>query len=144
MTNKTQSDSAAVPKMPAAVAQCFDQISPQHRARFFSLRDQIFGVAAADSRIGDIEEALRWNEPAYLTSASKSGSTIRLGMEKTSNQPALFFNCQTSLVETFRQQFGKTLRYVKNRAVLLDADTSETETALRHCIHAALTYHLRD
>lgn len=144
MTTKHQSDSPAPRNMPAAVAQCFDQIRPQHRARLLKLRDQIFETATADCRIGAIEEALRWREPAYLTSVSKSGSTIRLGIDKASTHPALFFNCQTNLVETFRQQFGTTLRFVKNRAVLLDAATSETDTALRHCIHAALTYHLRD
>jgi hypothetical protein len=134
---------STAPAMPAALAECFEHIALPHRASLLRLRDQIFEVAAETPRIGVIEEALRWREPAYLTSTRKSGSTIRLGIEKGADAPALFFNCKTTLVEEFRQQFGSTLRYSKNRAVLIGAATPAQDTALRLCIHAALTYHLR-
>jgi hypothetical protein len=62
------------------------------------LRELIFDVAASTDGVGEIEETLRWGEPAYLTSQSKSGTTIRIGWK--SSRPAeyaVFFHCQTDL-----------------------------------------------
>jgi hypothetical protein len=129
--------------MPAPVLQAFRQVPTPMRATLLEVRRLIFDVANDDPRIGPLEEALRWGEPAYLTQKNKTGSTIRLGVEKASGKPALFFNCQTTLVEDFRTQFGGALTYSKNRAVLIDKDTSECADALKICITAALTYHLR-
>lgn len=130
--------------IPAPILPAFEKYPPQQRATLVILRKMILDVAQTDPRIGEIEEALRWGEPAYLTSQTKAGSTIRLGVEKTSGVPALFFNCNTTLVEGFRQQFDTELRYSKNRAVLVDKTEGKTGDALRICIAAALTYHLRD
>lgn len=129
--------------IPAQISPAFEKFAPDHRERLLRLRQMIFDAALADPRVGDVEEALRWGEPAYLTSQSKSGSTIRLGVEKTSGQPALFFNCNTTLVEEFRAQFGTALAYAKNRAVLVSTTDGDAGQALRICIAAALTYHLR-
>jgi hypothetical protein len=45
------------------------------------LRRLIFFVAAQDEHIGGLEETLKWGVPAYLTSVSKSGTTIRIDWE---------------------------------------------------------------
>jgi hypothetical protein len=129
--------------IPTQISPAFEKFAPEHRERLLGLRQMIFDVAKTDPRVGEIEEALRWGEPAYLTSQKKSGSTIRLGVEKTSGLPALFFNCNTTLVEEFRDQFGTALKYSKNRAVLAGATDGQTNDAVRICIAAALTYHLR-
>ncbi|MGC1503730.1 MAG: DUF1801 domain-containing protein [Sulfitobacter sp.] len=129
--------------IPAQIRPAFNKALPEQRATMLALRRMIFYVAQADPRIGEIEESLRWGEPAYLTTQSKTGSTIRLGVDKASGLAALFFNCNTTLVEEFRQQFGDALQYSKNRAVLVDPMKSETSKALRMCIASALTYHLR-
>ena len=42
------------------------------------LRQLIFDVAAKTKDVGQLEETLKWGEPAYLTSESKSGSLIRI------------------------------------------------------------------
>lgn len=130
--------------IPTGVLQVFQQIPTKPREALLDARDLIFEVAGGDPRIGTVEEDLRWGEPAYITSQMKSGSTIRLGIEKGSGMPAIFFNCKTSLVEEFRQQFGGLLRYSKNRAVILDNADHQQTAALKICIAAALTYHLRD
>ncbi len=130
--------------IPAPVLQVFQGIAPVDRQTLLDTRDLIFEVAASDPRIGQIEETLRWGEPAYVTTKGKTGSTIRLSIEKSSGKPALFFNCKTTLVEEFRQHFGGALRYSKNRAVLLDGDMRALSPALKSCIAAALTYHLSD
>ncbi len=129
--------------IPTPVLQAFQQMAPAHRKALLDVRELIFEVAQSDPRIGPIEETLRWGEPAYVTSKNRTGSTIRLSIEKDSGMPALFFNCQTTLVEGFRQQFGSALTYSKNRAVVLDREYGQHSSALKICITAALTYHLR-
>jgi hypothetical protein len=57
-------------------------------------------------------------------------------------QYAVYFHCQTDLVETFRELYPG-LSYSGNRAILLDADKKLPEVELRHCLALALTYHLR-
>ena len=70
------------------------------------LRELIFATAAATPGVGALEETLKWGEPAYLTSATRSGSTIRLAWKPARpEQYAMFFNCQTTLVDTFRTLF---------------------------------------
>lgn len=129
--------------IPAPVLQAFKKIAPAHRNALLDVRQLIFEVANNDPRIGQIEETLRWGEPAYITSKNRTGSTIRLSIEKSTGMPALFFNCKTNLVEEFRQQFGSTLTYSKNRAVVFDSEDGQHSSALKICIAAALTYHLR-
>lgn len=130
--------------IPTPVLRAFQEIAPAHRKALLDVRELIFEVANNDPRVGPIEETLRWGEPAYITSKNKTGSTIRLSIEKVSGMPALFFNCKTTLVEEFRQQFGGLLAYSKNRAVILDGECDQHKSALKTCIATALTYHLRD
>ncbi len=57
-------------------------------------------------------------------------------------QYAVYFHCQTNLVDTFRELYPD-LKYSGNRAILLDAKDKLPEAELRHCVGLALTYHLR-
>ncbi len=43
-----------------------------------TIRELIFNVAEESSEAGEIEETLKWDNPSYLTSKPKSGTTIRL------------------------------------------------------------------
>jgi hypothetical protein len=114
------------------------------KARLLALRRLIFGTAAATKGVGALDETLKWGQPSYLTAATKSGSTIRIDQVKASaNQYAVYFHCQTDLVATFRELYPNELTYSGNRAVIFNADDAIPETALRHCIALALTYHLR-
>jgi hypothetical protein len=54
---------------------------------------------------------------------------------------AVYFHCQTDLVATFRELYPG-LNYGGNRSILLDASEALPETALRHCVALALTYHV--
>ena len=112
-------------------------------SKLLALRKLILDTARATEGVGALEEALKWGQVSYLTSESKSGSTIRIDRVKSAdNQVAVFFHCQTDLVETFRELYPK-LSYSGNRAILLDADKKLPEAELRHCVALALTYHLR-
>lgn len=124
------------------VAAVFDEYPPAMRSRLMQLRQLIFDTAAEIEGVGELEEALRWGEPAYMTSESKSGSTIRIDRRKSSDrQYAMYFHCQTNLVERFRTAFPHEFRYEGNRAIILDEDESVPVEALKTCIEWALTYH---
>ena len=81
--------------IPTPVLEVFQSIDANHRETLLDVRELIFDVVAGDFRIGLIEETLRWGEPAYVTTKNKTGSTIRLNIEKNTGMPALFFNCKT-------------------------------------------------
>ena len=126
----------------AAVAQAFASYPANIRRKLLALRELIFNVAASTEGIGLLEESLKWGEPAYITAQSKSGSTIRLGWKKSNPaQVAIYFNCQTNLVESFRTLFGSELKFQGNRAIVFDNDEVVPKDAVRFCIAAALTYH---
>ncbi|SFU73996.1 protein of unknown function (DU1801) [Polaromonas sp. YR568] len=132
-------------EIPSAdVARTFASYPPALQRKLLALRRLVLDTAAATPGVGEIEETLKWGEPAYLTSVSKSGSTIRLGPVKSSpSQYALYFNCKTTLVDTFRTLFPHELRYDGNRAIVLEAGEALPREALAFCIQAALTYHRR-
>jgi Domain of unknown function (DU1801) len=113
------------------------------KARLLALRRLIFDTARTTNGVGALQETLKWGQPSYLTAETKSGSTIRIDQVKSAaGQYAVYFHCQTDLVETFRQLYPTELSYGGNRSILLNAGDDVPEAALRHCVALALTYHL--
>lgn len=101
------------------------------------IRNLIFGVAAQDG-IAELEETLKWGEPSYI---SKSGSTIRFDYkDKAPQQFCIYFNCNTKLVETFKELYGDTFVYQGNRALVFELDQALPNKELAHCISLALRY----
>lgn len=132
------------PFQSAAVAQAFEAFPPAARRKLMALRELIFKTAAATPGVGELEEALKWGEPAYLTSQSKSGSTLRIGWnKKRPAQVALYVNCQTTLVDSFKTMFPNDFNYEGSRALVFDEAAMLPKDALAWCIAAALTYHAR-
>jgi hypothetical protein len=126
-----------------AVSAVFSSYPKPVKAKLLALRRLIFDTAAATEGVGKLRETLKWGQPSYLTPESKSGSTIRIDRIKSSaSQYAVYFHCQTDLVETFRELYPKEFTYGSNRSIILDADKKIAEPALRHCVALALTYHL--
>jgi hypothetical protein len=118
--------------------------SPLVRARLVELRQLILDTAVSTKGVGQIEEALRRNQPSFLTPETGSGSTIRIdGLRRDPEKLALYFHCQSGLVETFKNHYGSALTFEGNRAILLDANLALPKDALAHCISLALTHHLR-
>jgi hypothetical protein len=129
--------------MNSSASAPFDSYPKPVRTKLLALRKLILDTAKATKGVGAIEEAVRWGQPSYLTTESKSGSTIRIDQVKAvPGQYAVYFHCQTNLVETFRDLYPD-LTYSGNRAILLDAKEKLPEVELRHCVGLALTYHLR-
>ncbi|MCY4101293.1 MAG: DUF1801 domain-containing protein [Rhodobacteraceae bacterium] len=121
----------------------FYEFPEPRRELLFDLRDMIYRVSEADERIGDLSEELRWGDPSYITTQTNSGSTVRLGLfGKT--KVVLLFHCKTSLVEDFKQKYSNELEYSKNRVIVIDPLSVPPTEILENCIHASLTYKLRD
>lgn len=126
----------------AAVAQVFDTYPAAMRQKLLGLRELIFNTAAATKGVGKLEETLKWGEPAYVTAQSKTGSTIRIGWkQKNPSQYAMYFHCQTDLIERFRTLFPSDFRFEGNRAIVFEETDSVATDSLAVCIAAALTYH---
>ncbi len=125
------------------VAAKFDTYPPNVRRKLLSLRELVFRTAAATEGVGEIEESLKWGEPAYVTK-NKSGSTVRIGWKKNDpNHYSMYFHCQTNLVETFRTLFPHDFKFEGNRALVFSLDEKVRRDSLAMCIAASLTYHLK-
>lgn len=72
-----------IPEIPADVAVAFAAFPDPVRVQLLEVRRLIFATAAETSGVGPLTETLKWGEPAYLTEATVSGSTIRLGPLKS-------------------------------------------------------------
>ena len=130
------------PFQDSAVQQVFDSYPAPIRIKLMALRRLIFDTAASTAGVGELEETLKWGEPAYLTAKSKSGSTVRIAYNPTKPlQYAMYFNCQTTLVDTFRTTFPKDFQFEGNRAIVFKMDEEVAKQELIFCIAAALTYH---
>ena len=122
--------------MPKDVAAVFATYPAGARALLLEAREQIAESASACDA-GPVTETLKWGQPAYLTETTGSGTTIRLGLDK--DVPAIFFHCQTTLVEGFRADFPEEFAYAGNRALHLREGFDRD--ALGLCLARALTYH---
>ena len=126
----------------AAVAEKFESYPPSARNALLALRELVFRTARETPGVGEIDETLKWGEPAYLTK-NKAGSTVRMDWKsKDPDRYALYFHCQTGLVGTFRTLFPDDFAFEGNRALVFGLDEQLAEDALAICIAAALTYHL--
>lgn len=123
--------------MKAEVKNKFDSYPDHIRILLFHVRDLIFKVVEEEV-LGEVEETLKWGEPSYLV---KGASTIRFDWkQKTPDKYFIFFNCNTKLVETFRELYGNELEFQGNRAIVLNTNERIPEKAIRHCISLSLRY----
>lgn len=120
----------------------FDGYPATVRPKMLALRRLILRTAASTHGVGELEETLKWGEPAYVTK-SGSGSTVRIDWKAAKpTQYAMYFHCQTTLVDTFRTLFPNDFRFEGNRALVFALDDPLSEDEVTVCIKAALTYHL--
>jgi hypothetical protein len=123
------------------VAKVFNTYPEHIQPKLMRLRQLVLDTAAESADVGALEETLRWGEPSYLT---KSGSTVRMDWKRsTPDQYALYFNCKTRLVDTFKELYGDQLRFEGNRALVFHQDEEVPIDEVKHCIFLSLTYHGR-
>lgn len=124
------------------IATVFEGFPSPERAKLLALRALIFETAASLPQIGQIEETLKWGQPAYLTSQTKSGTTIRLGVQKQGGA-ALFIHCQTTVIPEFQHMFPDEFTFDGTRAVHIRKVDTPTLQKLKMLITRALSYHLK-
>ncbi|RCW77007.1 DUF1801 domain-containing protein [Saliterribacillus persicus] len=123
------------------VEAIFKQYPANIQKKLLFLRQLILETAVEVENIEKVEETLKWGEPSYIT---KKGSTIRIGWKQSSpEQYAMYFNCNTNLVETFKEIFGDLFNYEGNRAIVFLENEEIPVDELKQCIVLAGTYHTR-
>ncbi|MGF1764218.1 DUF1801 domain-containing protein [Aliivibrio kagoshimensis] len=117
--------------------QIFDRYPEQAKAPLLLIRNLIITIAQ-EQGLGNIEESLKWNEPSYLV---KTGSAVRLDWKaKTPDHYYLFFNCNTKLIDTFRELYSDTLQFQGNRAIVLSIHEPLPTETIRQCLTLAMNY----
>lgn len=132
-------ESKLVLEINPAVQARFDNYPPDIKAKMDRLRKLIIEVAEETEGVDLLEETLKWGEPSYIT---KNGSTLRIDWKpKSPDQYAMYFQCTSQLVPTFRFVFGEAFEYEGNRAVVLPLKGDLPIKEVKQCIATALTYH---
>jgi hypothetical protein len=125
-----------------SVAAKFETYPLIVRSRLLALRELVLRTAASLPEVGEIEETLRWGEPAYVTK-SRTGSTVRIDWKaRKPERYSMYFHCQTNLVESFRAMFPNDFEFDGNRAIVFGVNERVPFDALSICVAASLTYHL--
>ena len=124
------------------VAHAFESYPEPLRAVLLDLRALVYEVARATPGVGKLDEQIKWGQPAYLTTATGSGATIRIDAVKgASDSYGIYTSCNTPLVERFAQEHGDAFRYDKNRGIIFRLDEPPDREAVGQFIADALTYH---
>ncbi|MFC3701923.1 DUF1801 domain-containing protein [Reinekea marina] len=122
----------------AEVKKKFDSYPDHVRNRLLDIRGLILEVAEADE-VGEITEALKWGEPSY---AAKKGSPIRIDWKpKNPEIFSIYFNCNTTLIETFREIYSESFQFVGNREMVFPLSEDIPISELKACISMSLRYH---
>jgi hypothetical protein len=109
------------------------------RDKMQHLRQLVIETAEETEGVSTLEETLKWGEPSFVT---KIGSTLRMDWKpKMPNQYALYFQCTSRLVDTFRFVYDDKFQYEGKRAIIFQLNQKIPIKELKECIKAALTYH---
>jgi len=126
-------------KSSKAADEVFAAYPPHVKEKMLTLREMVISVASEVQEIDELSIELKWDEPSFITS---NGSTLRMDWKpKTPDQYAMYFQCSSRLVSTFRAVYDDLFNYEGNRAILFKLNEELPEEQLRECIKAALTYH---
>lgn len=132
-----------LPPIMPTVQPVFDNYPSPIQEHLLTLRRHIFEVADVTEGVGELEETLKWGQISYLTPITKSGTTVRIDAAPDNpDQVALYVNCRTTLVDTFRTFYGTTLTFEGTRCFIGDINDPVQLEAIKHCVALALTYHL--
>lgn len=116
-----------------AFSQCPDDAC----SLLFSIRQTIYEVAEELS-LEPVSESLKWGEVSFSVA---TGSPVRIDWKAGTPEICyVFFNCQTKLVETFRELYSEQLQFKGNRAILLSVRSPLPIGIIKHCLTLALTY----
>ena len=119
--------------------ELFDSYPENIRESLMLLRQLILDTASKNIDQIDLEETIKWGQLSFV---SPIGSTIRIDwVKKQPNKYAIYFNCKTKLVDTFKELYPSQFSFNGNRAIIFDLDEELPVRELEHCISLALNYH---
>ena len=120
------------------VLEIFETYPEEIKSKLMFLRQLIFEVASRTDGVGELEETLKWGQPSYLTTQTKSGSLIRIDQIKSQEEMyAMFFHCQTTLVDTFKEMYRDKFEFDGNRSLIFSVKNKVPVKELSHCISMA-------
>jgi hypothetical protein len=123
------------------IAAVFDAYPREQREALLALRSLILR-AAADAEVGELVESLKWGQPAYRPAKARVGTTVRIDAVKGSrDRYALYVHCQTTLMDSYKLLYPEAFAFEGDRALIFSTEAEVPQTALKHCIALALTYH---
>ncbi|MEQ8409741.1 MAG: DUF1801 domain-containing protein [Gammaproteobacteria bacterium] len=123
--------------MDILVKEIFDSYPEKPRVALTQLRELIV-QAATEHKVGPLEESVKWGEPSYR---AKDGCAVRIDWKsKFPDKCFIFFQCQTTLVETFKEIYGDLFEFEGRRAIVFDLSQEFPEQELKHCISLSLKY----
>ena len=125
------------------VASVFKAYPPGLRAKLMALRELVFDTAEKTTGVGRLTETLKWGQPSYLTEETGSGTTVRIDRLKAGDGYAVYFHCQSGLIEQFRELYPDRFKYEGKRAIVFKPADRLPARELRHCIALAFTHHAR-
>ena len=113
---------------------------PDHvRGKMLNLRNLVIETAKETEGVSKLLETLKWGEPSYL---AKGGSTVRMDWKsKKPEQYALYFICNTNLVNNFKIIIGDQLNYEGSRAIIFSLDQELPIEPIKKCLSLAFRYH---
>ncbi|WP_340153664.1 DUF1801 domain-containing protein [uncultured Marivirga sp.] len=126
-------------KTNPAVDEKFANYPDKLRGKMRYLRRLVIETAEETEGVDELEETLKWGEPSFVT---KNGSTLRMDWkERSPDQFAMYFQCSSRLVSTFRIVFEDVFKFEGNRAIVFPLEEKVPELELKECIKASLIYH---
>ncbi len=118
----------------------FDKYPEPVKSCLIELRTLILEVALSMDEVGELEETLKWGQPSYIPSKTKSGTSIRIDADTQFGLDyALYVNCKTNLVENWRELYP-AFKYGSNRSVHFSVAEELEKEKVNHMIAMALTY----
>lgn len=124
--------------MNVDIKEKLDLYPSKAQKRLNEIRELIYEVAN-EEQLGEITENLKWGQPSY---SINKGSPVRMDWtSKYPNQVSLYFNCKTTLIETFKEIHRGSLQFEGNREIVLPISNSIPSNELKDCISMALRYH---
>ena len=121
------------------VAEVFARYPVSVRKKIEQLRRLILDTAQETEGVTQLEESLKWGEPSYR---APKGSPSRIDWkEKSPQQYAMYVQCTSKLVPTFRKVYEDTFTFEGNRALVFGLEEALPVAELKRCIAACLTYH---
>ena len=132
----------SIPQIPTNVKKVFDSYPSQTRDALLELRTLILETAQETVAVGSLEETLKWGQISYLTSETKTGTTLRIGADdEHPRKLAIYVHCQTTLINTFKKKHPKNIEYLGTRCLRYDPNNPEAIKTVKKFIQRALTYH---